>query len=244
MSDMTSSRFWRVSSALLPLCGLAALLFLGAGLWLAFHVPPEARQGETVRILFVHVPAAWTAMLAFLVLTAASLFVLAGKDAADVVAASIPPLGAVFTALGLMTGSLWGRPMWGTWWEWDGRLTSFLLLLLIYLGLIALRGSLTNVGRAAKASALLALVGAIDLPVIFFSVQWWSSLHQGSSILRKGGASMAPVYLYPLFLMALGYSFLFLCLLLVRVRTQWLIRRCNAVADTGRDEMGLEVSDA
>lgn len=226
MSDVTTSRFWRVSSALLPLIGGVALVLLGAGLWLAFHVPPEARQGETVRILFVHVPAAWTAMLSFCGLAAASLLVLAGRPGADIVARVLPPLGAVFTALGLMTGSLWGRPMWGTWWEWDGRLTSFLLLLLIYLGLMALRASLGDERRAARASAVLALVGAVDLPVIFFSVQWWSTLHQGSSILRKGGPSMAPVYLYPLLLMALAYSFVLLWLTLVRVRTE-LLNRCT-----------------
>lgn len=208
--------------------GIAALLVLAYAVSLAFAVPPDARQGMAVRILFVHVPAAWTAMLSFAALALCSIGVLTGRGGlADIAAEALAPLGAMFTALGLVTGSLWGRPMWGTWWVWDGRLTSFLLLLLIYLGLIALRGALTENGaqRAAKPCAVLALVGAVDLPVIFFSVQWWTTLHQGSSIIRKGGPTMAPVFLHPLLLMALGYSLLLLWLVIIRMRTIYLTRR-------------------
>lgn len=215
----------------MPVLGITALAVLACGVFWGLRVPPDARQADAVRILFVHVPAAWTAMLAFVALAIASVGVLVGKgELADVAAETITPLGALFTALGLITGSLWGRPMWGAWWVWDGRLTSFLLLLLIYLGLIALRGALkeNSRNRAAKSCAVLAIVGAIDLPVIFFSVQWWTTLHQGSSILRKGGPTMAPVYLYPLLIMALGYTLLLVWLFVVRVRTVLMQRHLAA----------------
>ena len=214
------SRFLNFTALAMPLFAIGAILALGTGLVLAFGVPPDARQGEAVRILFVHVPAAWTALLAFVLIAVCSVAVLSGDHPlADIAAETAAPLGAVFTALGLATGSLWGKPMWGAWWVWDGRLTSFLLLFLIYLGLISLRGAFDTPARAARSTALLAIVGAVDLPVVIFSVQWWASLHQGASILRKGGSAMAPVYLTPLCLMALGYTLLFLWLLTVRMRT-------------------------
>lgn len=234
--ELTASRFWIWSGRLLPVLGIAALILLACGLFLGLNVPPDARQGDAVRILFVHVPAAWSAMLAFMALAAVSVAVLAGRGRlADVAAETLTPLGALFTALGLITGSLWGKPMWGAWWVWDGRLTSFLLLLLIYLGLIALRGALkeNSQSRAAKSCAVLAIVGAIDLPVIFFSVQWWTTLHQGSSILRKGGPTMAPVYLQPLLIMALGYTLLLGWLWGIRIRTVLLKRHlASAEAET------------
>lgn len=214
------ARFLSVTGKVLPIVGAGAALSLICGLYLAFHVPPDARQGDAVRILFVHVPAAWTALLAFLCLVGCAVGVLVRRSfLADVAAETAAPLGAVFCALGLLTGSLWGKPMWGAWWVWDGRLTSFLLLFLIYLGLIALRGSFDTPQRASHGTALLAIVGAVDLPVVVFSVQWWSSLHQGASILRKGGSAMAPVYLTPLAVMALGYTLLFVWLWGVRIRT-------------------------
>jgi heme exporter protein C len=147
---------------------------------------------------------------------------------ADVAAKSAAPLGALFTALGLITGSLWGRPMWGTYWVWDGRLTSFLLLLLLYLGYIALGNAIEDEVRASRACAVLALVGAVNLPIIEFSVDWWTTLHQGESILRAGGPLIASVFLWPLGLSALGYTLLFLTLLMVRIRTEILDRRVRA----------------
>jgi heme exporter protein C len=219
-------RFMQTSGKILPWLAGGAALLLAAGLTLALGVPPDARQGDAVRIMFVHVPAAWTAMMAYGLIAVCAIVFLAGRHPlADIAAKTAAPLGAVFTALGLVTGSLWGKPMWGVWWVWDGRLTSFLLLLLIYLGLIALRGAFESETRAAKACAILAVVGAVDLPVIALSVQWWTTLHQGSSILRKGGPAMAPVFLWPLLLMALGYTLFFSWLWLVRMRTEILVRR-------------------
>lgn len=217
----------------LPALAVAAVLVLAAALTLALNVPPDARQGDAVRIMFVHVPAAWTAMLAFALIAVCALFELFGKsERADIAAEAAAPLGAMFTLLGLCTGSLWGKPMWGAWWVWDGRLTSFLLLFFLYLGLIALRSAFENRPSAARACAILALVGALDLPVIFFSVQWWSTLHQGSSLLRRGGPTLAPVFLHPLLTMALGYTLLFFVLFVLRVRTvAW--RRQLAAAETG-----------
>jgi len=152
---------------------------------------------------------------------------------ADVAARTAAPLGAVFTALGLITGSLWGRPMWGAWWVWDGRLTSFLLLLFLYLGYIALSSAIEDETRSARACAILAIVGAVNLPIIEFSVDWWTTLHQGESILRKGGPLIAPVFLWPLALMALGYTLLFYSLWIVRIRTEILNRRARTLMLSG-----------
>ncbi len=205
--------------------GAGAGLCLVAGLALGLSVPPDARQGDAVRIMFVHVPAAWTAMMAYGLIALCAVVTLVWRHPlADAAAKAAAPLGAVFTALGLVTGSIWGKPMWGAWWVWDARLTSFLLLFLIYLGLIALRHSLDGEARAARASAILALIGAADLPVVEFSVKWWSTLHQGSSLIRAGGPAMAPVYLWPLLSMALGYTLFFLWLWVWRIRIDLLVR--------------------
>ena len=223
-------RFMDASGAVLPWLSVAAAAALIVGLWLAFSVPPDYRQGETVRIMFLHVPAAWTAMMAYGLLTLASIIGLINRHPlADVAAKTAAPLGAVFTALGLVTGSLWGKPMWGAWWVWDGRLTSFLLLLLIYLGYIALGNAIEDETRAARTCAILAIVGAVNLPIIEFSVDWWTTLHQGESILRKGGPLIAPVFLWPLALMALGYTLLFLILWTIRIRTEILNRRARVL---------------
>ena len=225
------ARFMRLSAALLPWFAAAAALFLGAGLYLGLiAAPPDYQQGDTVRVMFVHVPAAWVAMMSYSLVALAALVSLVNRHPlADVAAKTAAPLGALFTALGLVTGSLWGKPMWGTWWVWDGRLTSFLLLLFLFLGLIALRGAIADETRAARAAAILALVGIVNLPVIEFSVAWWTTLHQGESILRKGGPLIASVFLWPLFAMALGYTFLFFTLWLVRIRTEILERRARSL---------------
>ena len=227
-------RFMEVSAPLLPwLAGATAVLF-AVGLYLSFAAPPDYQQGDTVRIMFIHVPAAWVAMMAYGFLALASLIGLINRHPlADVAAKQAAPLGALFTALALITGSLWGRPMWGTYWEWDGRLTSFLLLFFLYLGYIALWNAIENETRAAKAAAILALVGVVNLPIIQFSVHWWTTLHQGESILRRGGPLIAPVYLWPLFIMATGYTLLFFTLLTVRMRTEILDRRARTLAADG-----------
>lgn len=222
-------RFMDLSARLLPWLAVATMLALGAGLILGFLAPPDYQQGSTVKIMFLHVPAAWTAMMSYGLLAVASLVVLVWRHPlADVAAKATAPLGAIFTALGLITGSLWGRPMWGTYWVWDARLTSFLLLLLLYLGYIALRNAIEDELRAARACAILALVGAVNLPIIEYSVNW-HTLHQGESIVRQGGPLISTVFLWPLGLMALGYTLLFFTLLTIRIRTEILERRARSL---------------
>lgn len=227
-------KFMDLSGRILPWLAIASALLLGAGLALAFKAPPDYQQGDTVRIMFVHVPAAWTAMMAYGLMALASAIGLVNRHPlADVAAKTAAPLGALFTALALITGSLWGKPMWGAWWVWDGRLTSFLILLFLYLGYIALWNAIEDETRAARATAILAIVGAVNLPIIEFSVEWWTTLHQGESILRKGGPLIASVFLWPLFAMAVGYTLLFFTLWIVRIRTEILNRRARALLMSG-----------
>ncbi len=173
----------------------ATLILLGVGLYLAFFVaPPDYQQGETVRIMFVHVPAAWLAMFGYTLIAVAALGTLIWRHPlADVAAKAAAPIGATFTFVALVTGSLWGKPMWGTYWVWDARLTSVLVLFLLYLGLIALWQAIEEPGRAGRAAAILALVGAVNLPIIKFSVDWWNTLHQPASVIRTGGPDHRPV---------------------------------------------------
>lgn len=209
-----------------PWLAVAAALALASGLALALTVPPDYRQGEAVRILFLHVPAVWTAMLAYAAMTGVAAVGLIWRlPLAGMAAKTAAPLGAVFTVLGLVTGALWGRPTWGAWWVWDGRLTSFLLLLFLYLGIIALAGAIEDETKAARAAGILTVLGAVNLPVIHFSVQWWATLHQGESLMAGGGTGLAPIYRPPLLLMVLAYTLLFLVLWLIRLRTEILRRR-------------------
>jgi heme exporter protein C len=225
-------RFMSVSRWAAPALGLAAAGLIAAGLWLGLSAPPDYQQGDTVKIMFVHVPAAWTAMAAYAALGVASFFSLVFRHAvADAAARACAPLGATFTAAALVTGSLWGKPMWGTWWAWgDSRLVSVLVLFLLFVGYIALRASIEDEAKAARAAEILALVGLINLPVIKFSVDWWNTLHQGDSIFRAGGPLIAPVYLAPLALMGAGYMAAFGALWLIRIRGE--IRRRRALALT------------
>jgi heme exporter protein C len=221
------AQFMRLSGALLPWVSGAAAIALAIGLYLGFHVPPDYQQGMTVTIMFVHVPAAIVAESAYGLIAIASLFSLVWRHPlADTAARAAAPLGAVFTALGLITGSLWGRPMWGAYWVWDARLTSFLLLLFLYLGYIALWNAIEDEARAARAAAILALIGAINLPIIKFSVDWWNTLHQGESILS---GQIASVFLWPLLSMALGYMLLFAALWMIRIRTEIVNRRAHTL---------------
>ena len=224
------ARFMAFSRWAAPLCAAIAIPLLAAGLWLGFAAPQDYQQGTTVRIMFIHVPAAWLAMLSYACLGGASFFSLVFRHAlADAAARAAAPLGAAFTLLALVTGSLWGRPMWGAWWVWDARLTSVLVLFLLFVGYIALRSAIDDETRAARAAAILALVGLINLPIIKFSVDWWNSLHQGESIFRAGGPAIAPVYLAPLALMGLGYLFAFAALWLARTRAEVWRRRASAL---------------
>lgn len=224
-------RFMAVSAPLAPWLGAAAAVAGAAGLWLGFTAPEDYQQGDTIRIMFVHVPAAWLSMFAYACLGGASLSALVWRHAlADAAARAAAPLGAGFTVLALATGSLWGRPMWGTWWEWDARMTSVLVLLLLYLGYMALRASIDDEAKAGRAAAILALVGLVNLPIVKFSVDWWNTLHQPSSVLRAGGPAMPAAYLVPLGLMGLAYTLGFLSLWLVRTRAEVWRRRAAALA--------------
>jgi heme exporter protein C len=224
-------RFMALTTWLAPVLGALAALLAAAGLYLGFAAPEDYQQGDTVRIMFIHVPAAWLALFAYAALGGASFASLIWRHAlADAAARAAAPLGAAFTVLALITGSLWGRPMWGTWWVWDARLTSVLVLLLFYLGYMALRASIEDEAKAARAAAILALVGLVNLPIVKFSVDWWSTLHQGASVIRADGPSMSAVFLTPLLLMGLAYTFGFLALWVVRTRGEVWRRRATTLA--------------
>ncbi len=212
-----------------PLFGLLAAGLGLAGLWLGFSAPEDYQQGDTIRVMFIHVPAAWLSLFAYMCLGGASFLSLIFRHAlADAAARAAAPLGAAFTALALITGSLWGRPMWGTWWVWDARLTSVLVLFLFYLAYLALRSAMDDDAKSARAGAILALVGLVNLPIVHWSVTWWNSLHQGSSVFAKGGPAMPAVYLTPLLLMGLAYIAAFGSLWLVRIRGEVWRRRAEA----------------
>ncbi len=214
-----------------PALGVIAAVLGAVGLWLSFAAPEDYQQGDTVRILFLHVSAAWMSLFVYMCLAGASLMGLVFRHAlADAAARACAPLGAGFTALALITGSLWGRPMWGAWWVWDARTTSVVVMLLFYLGYMALQAAIEDEAKADRASAILALVGAINVPIVHWSVNWWNTLHQGESIFRKGGPLLAPVYLWPLGIMALAYTALFGALWLVRIRAEVWRRRARALA--------------
>jgi heme exporter protein C len=218
--------FLAVARRLLPwLWGLTLLLF-AVGLPMSFNAPPDYQQGETVKIMYLHVPAAWLASFIYGVMTLAALGTLVWRHPlADAAQKAAAPLGAGFTFICLVTGSLWGKPMWGTYWVWDARLTSVLVLFIIYLGLIALWRSIEEPGRAARAAAILTLVGAVDLPIIKFSVDWWNTLHQPASVFRMGGPTIAASLLWPLLVMAIAFTLLFLTLHVMAIRNEILRRR-------------------
>jgi heme exporter protein C len=224
-------RFMAFSRWAAPMFGVIAVVLALAGLWLGFTAPEDYQQGDTVRIMFIHVPAAWLSMFVYVCLAVASFLALVFRHAlADAAAQAAAPLGAAFTFLALVTGALWGRPMWGAWWVWDARLTSVLVLFLVYLAYIALRASLDDEAKAARAGAILALVGAVNLPVVKFSVDWWNTLHQGASVFRKQGPAMTSEFLWPLLLMGLAFMAAFGSLWLVGIRAQVWRRRAEAAA--------------
>ncbi len=224
------SNFMALSARLLPWCwGLAAGL-IGLGLYLAFFgSPPDYQQGHTVKIMYIHVPAAWLSMLVYALIALSSFGLLVFRHPlADVAAKAAAPLGATFTFLALATGSLWGKPMWGTFWVWDPQLTSVLILFFLYLGLIALRSSIEDEALAAKLTAVLSLVGIAILPVIKFSVEW-NSLHQPASVMRLGAPTIHASLLWPLLVMTLGMTVLFVALQLKAMRNEILRRRVKAL---------------
>ena len=225
-------RFLRLADAIQPWAGAACAVCLAAGLWFALIASPaDYQQGETVRIMYVHVPSAWMALFIYLCLAIASATALVWKHPlADIAARAMSPVGAAFTALCLITGSLWGKPMWGTWWVWDARLTSVLVLFFLYLGHMALLNAFDDEERGARAAAVLALVGVVNLPIIKFSVDWWNTLHQPASVLRLAGPAIHPAMLAPLLIMGLAFKFYFIWVLLARMRGLLAERRARALS--------------
>ena len=225
------ARFLRVADRVLPwLWALSAVLF-AAGLWMVLGAPADYQQGYTAWIMYVHVPAAWLAMAAYSLMALASLGVLVWRHPlADAAAQAAAPIGATFTAVALLTGAVWGKPMWGTWWVWDARLTSVLVLFLLYCSLMSLRAAIEDPARAARPVAILTLVGALNVPVVKFSVDWWSTLHQPASVMRLDGPAIHPSILWPLLAMALAHTVLFAALHLAATRNTVLARRLRGLA--------------
>lgn len=237
------TRFMELSGMLLPWVAAIAAALIAYGLYLVFFIaPPDYQQGETVKIMYIHVPSAWLAMMgyAFVALSSFGLLVFR-HPLADVSAKAAAPIGAAFTFVALVTGSLWGKPMWGTYWVWDARLTSVLILFFLYLGLMALRSSLEDKSLAAKLTAVLALVGVAILPIIKFSVEWWNTLHQPSTGFTK---SVDPSMRTPLLIMALGFSALFIVMHMMAMRNEVLRRRVKSLrmAEIERGETAMRTA--
>lgn len=228
-------KFLHLATFLMPWLASIALLLFGAGLYFAlWDSPPDYQQGETVRIMYVHVPAAWMGMMIYAAMAlAAAVGLIARHTLADIFCVAAAPVGAVLVALCLITGSIWGRPTWGAWWAWDARLTSVLILFLLYCGYMVLRQSFDDHERGFRASAVLLLVGVINIPIVRFSVDWWNTLHQPASVLRMSGPSIDAHMLRPLFLMGLAYSFYAAFVILMRMRTELLTRRIEAAMIMG-----------
>ena len=228
------TRFMKLAARLhAPLWILASAL-LAYGLFRAWHVPEDYQQGETVKIMFVHVPAAWMALFGYSFIFFASVTALIFRHPLGHVAArAAAPVGAAFTLIAVVTGSLWGQPMWGTWWVWDARLTSMLVLLFVYLGYIAIWQAIEEPNRAARTAALLAIVGFINVPIVKFSVDWWNTLHQPASVSRLARPALHADFLYPLLIMGAAFLALFLALTLTRMQMEILrqklrVRRMSA----------------
>jgi len=224
------ANFIRIADRIFPWLIGATFILLIFGLVQALVIsPPDYQQGDSVRIMYVHVPAAWMSMMIYSVMAAASASFLIWKHPlADIVARESAPIGAGFTLITLVTGSLWGKPMWGAWWVWDARLTSVLILLFLYIGYIALSDAYATQERGKKICAVLALVGFVNIPVIRFSVEWWNTLHQPASIIRSGGIAIDPSMQIPLFSMGLAFALFYVLLLIIRVKNaliQQKIRR-------------------
>ncbi|EWY40538.1 Heme exporter protein C [Skermanella stibiiresistens SB22] len=221
------ARFLRFSAVLLPWAAGATVILTIVGLYLAlFASPADYQQGETVRIMYIHVPAAWMALFVYTNMALAAAVGLVWKHPlADLFTKAAAPIGAGFTAVCLITGSLWGEPMWGTWWVWDARLTSVLILFFLYLGYMALVNAFDDPTRGSKAGAILVLVGVVNVPIIKFSVDWWNTLHQPASVVKMGGPSIDPSMLWPLLIMGLAFTCYFITVVLVRLRAEIAARK-------------------
>lgn len=218
--------FYRVAGKLVPWFAWPAALLIAAGfVWGLVFAPPDALQSDVFRVIYVHVPNAWLSMMAYTTLAvAAGVGLIWRMKVAHAVAVAIAPAGATFTVIALVTGMLWGQPAWGTWWVWDPRLIFELVLLFFFLGYSALRSAIDDPDRADRASAVLAIVGVVNVPIIHKSVEWWNSVHQGSTVFRSGGPAMPAEMLWPLLIAALGYTFFFGAILLARARAEVLNR--------------------
>ena len=224
------TRFLALVNRILPWLIAATAILFAVGLFRAMNAPDDYQQGATVKIMFLHVPAAWLGMFGWALMSVAALGTLVWRHPlADVAAKAAAPIGAAFTFICLVTGSLWGRPTWGTYWVWDARLTSMLVLLVLYFGVLALYWTAEEPGRGARAAAILSLVGAVNLPIIKFSVDWWNTLHQPASVMRIGGPRIDISMLAPLLIMASGFTLLFVALLIIRMRTALNERKAMAV---------------
>lgn len=231
LSDLANpTRFLSIADTVVPWLAGASAVVIALGLYLGFAAPVDYQQGSTVRIMYIHVPFAWLSMMCYSLMAVAALGTLVWRHPlADVALKSAAPIGATFTALALLTGSIWGKPMWGTWWVWDARLTSVFVLFLMYLGIIALTRALDDPARSARAAAVITLVGFINVPIIKFSVDWWNTLHQPASVFRLDGPTIHSSLLWPLLVMAVGMSLLFFTLHLMAMRTEILRRRVMAM---------------
>lgn len=225
------TRFVSLANGVLPYTWALTAIFFAVGLYGGLiAAPADYQQGETVRIMYVHVPAAWMALLVYTVMALASTVAIVFRHPlADVAAKVAAPIGAVFCFLALVTGSLWGRPIWNTWWVWDARLTSMFVLFLLYAGYIAVWQAIEEPYRAAMVARVVALVGFINVPIVKFSVNWWNSLHQDASVFRLGGPAIAPSMLWPLLVMGLAYTLLFLALQLVAMRGEIAARKLRQI---------------
>lgn len=235
------TRFLAFVERVLPwFVGLTLALFV-VGLYLGFTSETDYQQGDTVRIMYVHVPAAWLSMMCYSVMALSAIGTLVWRHPlADVSHKAAAPLGAAFTLIALVTGSLWGKPMWGTWWAWDARLTSMLILFFLYLGYIALWQAIEDEAKAARAAAILALVGVVNVPIIKFSVDWWNTLHQPASVMRLDGPTIHPEFLWPLLIMALAFTLLFFTLHMMAMRNEIWRRRVGAQRRMAARQAGRE----
>ena len=225
------TRFLKIANAVLPYVWAITLALFAVGLYGALlTAPADYQQGETVRIMFVHVPAAWLALMIYSIMALASaIAIIFRHPLADAAAKVAAPIGAVFCFLALATGSLWGKPMWGAWWVWDARLTSMFVLFLLYIGYMAIWQAIDEPHRAAMVARIVALVGAINIPIVKFSVDWWNTLHQPASVFRPDGPTIAPSILWPLLVMGLAYTFLFVALHLVSIRAEIASRKIRQI---------------
>ena len=228
------ARFMRIAEPILPWTSVGALAAILLALYFGiFDSPADYQQGETVRIMYVHVPAAWMALFAYTLMALASgSFLIWKHPLADLSAQAAAPIGAGFTAIALVTGALWGQPMWGTWWVWDARLTSVLILFFLYLGYMALVNGFDDPERGSRMGAILALVGFVNVPIIKFSVDWWNTLHQPASISRLDAPAIDTSMLIPLLLMAIGFKLFFISILILRIKIQLLKKRIRSIQMT------------